>query len=122
METELDDLICISPVDGRLYVMGGWGSGGSDAPFTLMQVYDVAADKWSEGTQLPEVVHHAGAAVVRADDVVRRSPHHLSRYAPGEAREPFVAGGARSHRRWIDLPAGAAGPSWIWPSRYWSCC
>jgi N-acetylneuraminic acid mutarotase len=51
-------------VDGRIYVIGGWGKGGSDQPFTLVQVYDVASNQWSEGTPLPEPVHHAGVAVV----------------------------------------------------------
>jgi N-acetylneuraminic acid mutarotase len=51
-------------LDGRIYVIGGWGKGGSDEPFTVVQVYDVATNQWSEGTPLPEPVHHAGAAVV----------------------------------------------------------
>lgn len=51
-------------LDGRVYVMGGWGSGGSDSPFTVVQIYDVARNQWSDGTPLTQAVHHAGAAVV----------------------------------------------------------
>jgi N-acetylneuraminic acid mutarotase len=51
-------------LNGRIYVMGGWGSGGSESPFTVVQVYDIANNRWSEGAPLPQPIHHAGAAVV----------------------------------------------------------
>jgi N-acetylneuraminic acid mutarotase len=51
-------------LDGRIYVMGGWGKGGSNSPFGLVQVYDIAKNQWSDGTPLPEPVHHAGAVAV----------------------------------------------------------
>src|SRR5205823_5560671 len=68
-------------LDGRIYVMGGYPD--ENVPFTLVQVYDVAANQWREGTPLPEPVHHAGAAVVGgriylvggfADDFAAREP------------------------------------------------
>ena len=50
-------------LDGKIYVIGGFGA-NSDDPIPRVQVYDAAKDSWSEGTPLPEAVHHAGAVVV----------------------------------------------------------
>jgi N-acetylneuraminic acid mutarotase len=52
-------------LDGRIYFVGGFadlglGTGAS----TLVQAYDIAADRWSEVTPLPEPLHHPMAATV----------------------------------------------------------
>jgi N-acetylneuraminic acid mutarotase len=49
-------------LNGRIYVIGGWQDEAS--PYPLVQIYDVATNKWSEGTPLPEALHHEGVAVV----------------------------------------------------------
>jgi ABC-type nitrate/sulfonate/bicarbonate transport system substrate-binding protein len=49
-------------LDDQIYVMGGFAN--EPEPFTLVQIYDVAANQWREGTPLPEPVHHAGAATI----------------------------------------------------------
>lgn len=49
-------------LNGRIYVMGGWKD--EPQPYQLVQIYDIAANKWGEGVPLPEPVHHEGVAVV----------------------------------------------------------
>jgi N-acetylneuraminic acid mutarotase len=53
----------VAALDGRIYVMGGFGP-GSDQPIDRVQVYDVAKNQWSEGTPLPDRIHHHGAVVI----------------------------------------------------------
>jgi N-acetylneuraminic acid mutarotase len=48
-------------VDGRIFVLGGFGQNGV---LDLVQVYDTAMDAWSDGPELPAALHHANAAVV----------------------------------------------------------
>jgi N-acetylneuraminic acid mutarotase len=50
-------------LDGKIYVLGGWST-GSDNTWNSVQVYDPAADKWSDGPKLPVAINHEGAAVV----------------------------------------------------------
>ncbi len=59
-------------LNGRIYVMGGWKD--EQGPYKLTQIYDVAANSWSEGVALPEAVHHEGVAMVdrRRRDLCRR--------------------------------------------------
>jgi N-acetylneuraminic acid mutarotase len=49
-------------LNGRIYVMGGWKD--EPQPYSLVQIYDVAANSWSEGVPLPEPVHHEGVAAI----------------------------------------------------------
>jgi len=48
-------------VDGRLYLIGG---NDEQNPSPVVQVYDVASDRWSEVSPAPVALHHAAAAVV----------------------------------------------------------
>jgi N-acetylneuraminic acid mutarotase len=52
-------------VDGRIYVIGGFGQ---NQVLDRVQIYDPAMDAWSDGPALPQEVHHANAAVV--DDTI----------------------------------------------------
>src|SRR5258705_12214898 len=49
-------------IDGRIYVIGGLGKGGSEPPFTLVQVSDVGSHQWSEGTSPAHPGRPAGGA------------------------------------------------------------
>jgi len=49
-------------VNGRIYIMGGYGE--EPDPSTVVQVYDVASDSWSQAAPAPLALHHSGAAVV----------------------------------------------------------
>lgn len=52
-------------VDGKVYVLGGFGNNGV---LDRVQIYDTAMDAWSDGPELPAALHHANAAVV--DDTI----------------------------------------------------
>ncbi|HEY7067537.1 MAG TPA: kelch repeat-containing protein [Chloroflexota bacterium] len=50
-------------LDGRIYSVAGFVGQVTEAS-GLVQVYDVAADRWSEGPSLPERLHHPAAAAL----------------------------------------------------------
>ncbi|HEY4135646.1 MAG TPA: kelch-like protein [Alphaproteobacteria bacterium] len=56
----------LTAAGGKIYVLGGYPSGR--ASVRTVQVYDIAADSWSFGPDLPEVNNHGVAATV--DDVI----------------------------------------------------
>ncbi len=47
-------------LDGRIYILGGLGSGGG----RRVEVYDIASDAWSRGPDLPRGHHHGSAAAL----------------------------------------------------------
>lgn len=51
-------------VDGKLYVFGGFGSGG---PVNTMHVYDPASNAWTALANMPRRLTHAGVAVAGRD-------------------------------------------------------
>jgi len=51
---------------GRVYVVGGLRLDGS--PLSAVEIYDIAADRWGHGPDLPLSVHHAMATTI-ADTV-----------------------------------------------------
>ncbi len=46
----------VADLDGRIYAIGGYPSGR--VPSDVIQVYDVAADRWTFGPSLPVPMHH----------------------------------------------------------------
>ena len=50
----------IAELDGRIYSIGGYPPGR--IPVSLVQVYDVGANRWEYGPPLPVPMHHAMAA------------------------------------------------------------
>lgn len=50
-------------VDGRIYSVAGFVGQVTEAS-SLVQVYDVAADRWSQGPALPERLQHPAAAAL----------------------------------------------------------
>jgi N-acetylneuraminic acid mutarotase len=67
----------------RIYVMGGFTT-GTNGPIDRVQIYDVAKNAWSEGTPLPEPVHHHGAALVGGKIYLVGGFHE-----PFQTREPI---------------------------------
>jgi N-acetylneuraminic acid mutarotase len=53
-------------LNGRIYVIGGYNSASSQGtqPDGAVYVYDLATNRWSSGTPLPEMLHHMGVAVL----------------------------------------------------------
>lgn len=49
-------------IDGKLYVVGGWGASGS--PDASMEIYDPASNTWSQGTSSPAPYAASGSAVI----------------------------------------------------------
>jgi N-acetylneuraminic acid mutarotase len=50
-------------VDGKLYVMGGFGGpGGNLGPVARSDVYDPATNKWTQLADMPKRLSHAGVA------------------------------------------------------------
>ncbi|MGH7311357.1 MAG: Kelch repeat-containing protein, partial [Candidatus Rokuibacteriota bacterium] len=47
--------VAVAVLDGRIYVVGGFGGGGA-----LLE-YDTAADRWRARAAPPASLHHAGA-------------------------------------------------------------
>jgi hypothetical protein len=61
-------------IGNRVYVMGGFTL-GTDGPIDRVQIYDNAKNEWSEGTPLPDPVHHwSGARSTWSADSMSRSP------------------------------------------------
>ncbi len=54
--------VAVAAVDGKVYVIGGFGS--TAEPVDVVEVYDPALDEWRTAAPLPIAVHHAVAAVV----------------------------------------------------------
>ena len=84
-------------LDAAIYVLGGIGS------LSGVLVYDVEADEWSEGPDLPVPVHHVNAAVV--DGTI---------YVVGALRDDFSPLGAvwswaPGDAEWADLSSMPAG-------------
>jgi len=52
----------VAVIGNRIYVVGGFRTNGSTA--NTVEVYDVAADRWSFGPPLPVAVNHPGAAAL----------------------------------------------------------
>ncbi len=52
----------VAELDGRIYAIGGYPPGR--IPSDVVQVYDVAADRWVFGSPLPVPMHHTMAAGV----------------------------------------------------------
>ncbi len=52
----------VADLDGKIYVIGGYPPGR--IPSDVVQVYDVAADRWTIGPPVPVPMHHAMAAGV----------------------------------------------------------
>ncbi|MCT2585528.1 carboxypeptidase regulatory-like domain-containing protein [Actinophytocola gossypii] len=51
-------------VDGRLYVVGGWGTGIPTDLVEQLDIYDPATGTWSAGAPMPDPVAGAGTAVL----------------------------------------------------------
>jgi Kelch motif protein len=47
--------IAAAEVDGRIYVVGGYSGD------RVVEIYDPAADRWTQGAAFPHSVHHAAA-------------------------------------------------------------
>jgi Kelch motif len=54
--------VAVAVLDGRMYVIGGFGEGAS--PVATVEAYDPATDRWEARASLPEATHHPAAAVV----------------------------------------------------------
>jgi N-acetylneuraminic acid mutarotase len=54
--------IAVAELNGRVFVIGGFGSGSEVVP--TVEVYDPATDRWETRAPLPAPTHHAAAAVV----------------------------------------------------------
>lgn len=48
--------------NGRMYVIGGYGTNGGPAPSTVHE-YDAAVDRWTEKSPIPIPVHHQAQAL-----------------------------------------------------------
>ncbi|HEV8642295.1 MAG TPA: kelch repeat-containing protein [Methylomirabilota bacterium] len=53
--------VAVAALDGRVYVIGGFGSGMS--PVATVEAYDPATNEWETRAQLPEPTHHPAAVV-----------------------------------------------------------
>ena len=57
-------------VDGKLYVIGGWGEGKARG---ANYEYDPATDKWTKKKSMPRPAHHRGPGRLQRQDLrVRR--------------------------------------------------
>src|SRR5207245_1992495 len=54
--------VAVAELNGRVFVIGGFGSGGEAVP--TVEVYDPASDRWETRSPLPAATHHAAAAGV----------------------------------------------------------
>ncbi|MBC8232700.1 hypothetical protein H8E77_24390 [bacterium] len=48
-----------SAVDGKIYVIGGWGSG---VPLSVVEMYDPVTDNWEKRANMPRSIAHMGSA------------------------------------------------------------
>lgn len=51
-------------VDGKLYVVGGWGGDSFGTPEASLEIYDPATNTWSTGTSVPTAYAASGVGVV----------------------------------------------------------
>lgn len=49
-------------IDGKFYIVGGQCDCGGGGPTIDLYIYDVAANKWSKGKDMPAVRHHVATA------------------------------------------------------------
>ena len=56
---EADEELYGVPVNGKLYVFGGWDGGKARG---VAYEYDPVADKWTKKTSMPRPAHHAALA------------------------------------------------------------
>ena len=71
-------------VDGKLYVIGGWGEGKARG---ANYEYDPATDKWTKKKSMPRPAHHAALAAAQRQDLrVRRLRRPGEKPAPDRRR------------------------------------
>jgi N-acetylneuraminic acid mutarotase len=58
---EPDEELYGVPLNGKLYVIGGWGDGKARG---VNYEYDAATDRWTKKTPMPRPAHHAALAAV----------------------------------------------------------
>ena len=119
--------VAAAPLRDRIWVAGGLASDGGAVD--LVQVYDVATDRWSEGPRLPAPIHHAalvsdgrelyllggyeGSGFGSPTRAVRRLDPARARWEDGPPLPEARAAGAAAWDGTRILYAGGVGPAGV---------
>lgn len=100
----------VAAFDGELWVAGGLSGDGGVTP--TVQVYDPAADRWRDGPELPEPVHHA-SLVATDSELVLMGGYRTLAFDP--VADVFVLDQAND--AWVEAPdlpeaRGAGAGAW----------
>jgi hypothetical protein len=85
-------------VNGKLYVIGGWGEGKARG---VTYEYDPPTDKWTKKTSMPLPAHHAALAAYNGKIYV------CGGFVAGKS--PCASGPLGNHRQRLGHPAGRLG-------------
>lgn len=120
-------------VDGKIVVAGG-ADGDARAAMSVVEIYDIATDRWSRGPDLPTARHHAGAAAIGDTlyvvggrneldyslDVVEQFDARTNRWEPAP-HLPLGAGGlsvVRAGDRVLAIGGGDDTEGWVTPAAW----
>jgi hypothetical protein len=120
--------VAAAPFQSRIWVAGGLDAAGDAV--TAVQAYDPVTDRWSDGPELPEPIHHSalvahegslwliggyfGPSFQRATDAVWRLDAGATAWIAGPVMpEPRAAGAAATDGLGRIVYAGGVGPDGV---------